>query len=1356
MELHCTLVTLSPGHARARQLRRELVIDVAEGAPGAEVAAALGHLGAGRLLTLDGVPLAECLAGEPPLRSGAVIVAGAVAPPSPAPPLVLVVRTGPAAGTVVPLARGVLALGRAGTATAGPRAALPDPELSREHATVEVGDAGVVLRDADSANGTWLEGARVREASLAVGQEFRIGGSVCTLEFAAEPPAVHPEAGSAPPDPLTVTRHSPPSRRAALIATAVLPLLLGVGLAAATGMWMFLAFTAVSAVSLAIPLFEGGAARRAFARALAAAADDDAARRRRHAPDAGVLVRSAASPSPSATPPSPVPDSAVWLRLGTADQPALITVEPAEPGMDVPRLRGAPLVIPAQGRVAVQGGAEPVAGLLRSLVLQTALLPAGRDFGVVLVGGSPELRLAARYLPRVRVLADGAAESPSALEAAMPAAGSAVVVMLPGLAPEAASACSRIAAQRGWAVFGPAEASGSAPDAEIRLGARVSHLVRGDERIPFAPDLVPAQVFAAAARRAAAEPVHHDGAVPASCGLDEIAAAFDAEGMAEAWSRAAADRAVAVPLGLSASGALYLDLVADGPHILIAGTTGSGKSELLRSMVAGAAAACPPDQLSFLFVDFKGGSGLEPLGGLPHCTGLVTDLAEGGMDRALASLRAELRRRERILAGARAADLPDYCARGGTGLPRLAVVIDEFRVLVDEAPGALAELLRIATVGRSLGMHLVMATQRPQGAVSSDIRANVTTTIALRTQSESESSDVLGSSVSARIPVGLPGRAFLRVAGSEPVEFQTASLVVGASRAASPGILVHDAADWLERGVGSHAGHRIRLPAPAEAAVPLVAAAAAAWARRHGGSGPGLRRLLPPPLPERLALSAVPHAGAHAAAPPSADVLLGVVDLPSEQRTAPLVWTPEAHGHLALVGPHGAGGRECLTAIAAQLLAAPPTRHVYVLDADGSLAWLAGQPRVGAHAGASDLRRAARVIARLAEECSARRSGHGGATPLVLLISGWGAWVSALRQSPQAWAEEALVDLVRDGAAAGLAVVAEGEREFVASRAFAGLPSRIHFPLGTTEETRLAWPRLPAMPALAGRGAATGTVVPAGAHAVQCAVLDEEAKSAWTEAGVRAPCSPRPFRVDPLPALAPAHEVAARAREAAGGMHGGNGIGSGDRCADGPLLVGLAGDEAAPLALELGHGQVLLVLGGRGAGKSGFLEALPLMNSGTRFVHPPRAGQLEAWEDLLAGAEAGRRPLPAVVLVDDADSLTPAEDALIPRILDAGARVVATAAYSAALYARCPLALTARSSGVGLLLAPRSPADGEVFGTRIDVPGRVPPGRAIAVVDGCTVDVQLGHRAPRAGRMPGAGSGGPLTTAQGLALRGEQ
>ncbi len=178
-------------------------------------------------------------------------------------------------------------------------------------------------------------------------------------------------------------------------------------------------------------------------------------------------------------------------------------------------------------------------------------------------------------------------------------------------------------------------------------------------------------------------------------------------------------------VGVGADGTLSLDLRSEGPHALIAGTTGSGKSELLRTLVAAAAAAIPPNRLSFLLVDYKGGAAFAPCAALPHVVDIVSDLDEHLAERALVSLNAELKRRERILAEHGARDLLELTRRNVDAAPPLLVIaVDEFAKLREEVPEFVDGVVDIAQRGRSLGVHMVLAAQTLRNAFTPAIRAN--------------------------------------------------------------------------------------------------------------------------------------------------------------------------------------------------------------------------------------------------------------------------------------------------------------------------------------------------------------------------------------------------------------------------------------------------------------------------------------------------------------------------------------------------------------------------------------------------------------------------------------------------------
>ena len=179
-------------------------------------------------------------------------------------------------------------------------------------------------------------------------------------------------------------------------------------------------------------------------------------------------------------------------------------------------------------------------------------------------------------------------------------------------------------------------------------------------------------------------------------------------------------------------------------------------------------------------MNFKGGAAFGPCGQLPHTVGVLTDLDAAATARAIESLTAELRRRERVLAAAEVADLDGWRLRGShqrpgaEAMPRLVIVVDEFATLAEELPDFVGGLVGIAQRGRSLGIHLVLATQRPEGAVSADIRANTRLRICLAVARDNESRDVIDSPSAVKISRSTPGRALVRVGAHELVEVQTA------------------------------------------------------------------------------------------------------------------------------------------------------------------------------------------------------------------------------------------------------------------------------------------------------------------------------------------------------------------------------------------------------------------------------------------------------------------------------------------------------------------------------------------------------------------------------------------------------
>lgn len=242
----------------------------------------------------------------------------------------------------------------------------------------------------------------------------------------------------------------------------------------------------------------------------------------------------------------------------------------------------------------------------------------------------------------------------------------------------------------------------------------------------------------AQARRLAAEWTESEGhapVVPDTLTLAELPAPDGAGGLAALFAR-------------GEQGDAATDLVADGPHAIVTGMTGAGKSELLISWVCALAAVHAPEAVAFVLADFKGGTAFDPLRVLPHVAAVITDLDEEGAQRGVQSLRAELRRREQVLAAARARDIDDPAV----SMPRLVIVVDEFAALLHEHPDLGEVFTDIAARGRALGMHLILGTQRAGGVIREALAANCPLRISLRVADAADSRMVIGTGDAAELP----------------------------------------------------------------------------------------------------------------------------------------------------------------------------------------------------------------------------------------------------------------------------------------------------------------------------------------------------------------------------------------------------------------------------------------------------------------------------------------------------------------------------------------------------------------------------------------------------------------------------
>jgi len=247
------------------------------------------------------------------------------------------------------------------------------------------------------------------------------------------------------------------------------------------------------------------------------------------------------------------------------------------------------------------------------------------------------------------------------------------------------------------------------------------------------------------------------------------------------WSKNACHKSLAVPLGLRGKDdivSLNLHEKAHGPHGLVAGTTGSGKSEIVQSYILSLAVNFHPHEVGFLLIDYKGGGMANLFTDLPHLLGTITNLDGSESMRALASIKSELARRQRIFNDHNVNNINQYTklfkANEATlPMPHLFIISDEFAELKKEQPDFMSELVSTARIGRSLGVHLILATQKPTGVVDDQIWSNSKFKLALKVANEADSNEVLKTPDAARITQ--PGRSYLQVGNNEIYElFQSA------------------------------------------------------------------------------------------------------------------------------------------------------------------------------------------------------------------------------------------------------------------------------------------------------------------------------------------------------------------------------------------------------------------------------------------------------------------------------------------------------------------------------------------------------------------------------------------------------
>lgn len=1321
----------APEHARLADVLPELAR--ATGLPpGIALRAGLRELAPGQALDLH--------TGE--------VIGAATRAPDPTADALLEVRIvgGPNAGLTVPVRAGPMRVGRAPDC----EIRLTDPNVSRQHAVFEVGGAGITLRDCGSANGTWVDRRRVGVTSVPVGAPVRVGDSLITVTRpTAEPAATRP----GPDGSLLVSRPPTPSRqwaapeidlpqpdrrsrpRGIQWLAAALPAGIGGLLAWIWDAPQFLLFAALSPAAVIATAFgdrwhwrrsRRRAAteyrrRRALAsRQITAALDVETRLRHRAAPDPVELSRAATLPGSRLWERHQGDDDFLRLRLGTGRMPSTARTRLGGELDAAGVLDHVPLCADLRaGPLGIGVPAEQRAGLARWLVAQLAALHAPSDLELVLLLPGPDQTWAwARWLPHLRGrVGSSGAERIALLEdlAARVDQGSAerhvsgrdwrgpwYVLVIDRAAARTEGLRALLAHGRRVGVTAIC-----IEDDAVHLPAECTSLVMpvGDSgtravlRRPGAStidELVMDQVsdeWAASFARALAPLVdagcNGEVHMPESCQLLPLlrGPAPGPHSVTRRW--ASSTGSARTVLGIGPDGPLTLDLVHDGPHMLIAGTTGAGKSELLRTLVIGLAVEQPPEEMTFLLIDYKGGAAFAECADLPHTVGLVTDLDQHLTARVLRSLRAEVRRRERLFADVGADDLASYrVADAAEPLPRLVVAVDEFAALAEELPGFVDGLIAIAQRGRSLGLHLVLATQRPGHTVSADIRANTSLRICLRVTDPAESQNVIEGPEAAFIGRGTPGRGYLR-RGADLTPFQ-AAYASSSSPSTPDAVTVEVLGPW-----------RQRLPAaettPSDLAV-LCGLVNSAFTETDRSPG---RRPWHPPIPETLARSFLPEPSA------VSSILLGLVDQPDQQRQEPFAIDLARGSSLLIVGASRSGRSTTLASagFGAAAHLAPDELTLYVVDAHGGLAEpLSRLPHCATVLGRDDLPLVSRLLRRLAGRPP---TGAGSA---LLLIDDWPAVAQGLDESTAAECTATLSGLLRGCPSTGLTVLVSGDRSILLPRFAANFDERILLRMADRSDYTLAGVSPRAVP----NSLPPGRGVRAGDEAVLQVAdpgpFDDAARAAITRWPAGARTRRDAVRIRPLPTDVQLSELPQRHRR---------------------LTLGIGGDEGEDITVapfeDAGR---LLVAGPPRSGRSNLLRLLLIQalaaDLALIIAAPPRSGlAIDARRARLRCLGPDDREIPpppeqpTLLLVDDCEAYheTAIGDQLsgwLRKGLAGIAAAVAGRADDLAISYR-GLGAEARRQHCGVLLRP-GPLDGELLGVRLSHRERGSgPGRGVVV-----------------------------------------
>lgn len=828
------------------------------------------------------------------------------------------------------------------------------------------------------------------------------------------------------------------------------------------------------------------------------------------------------------------------------------------------------------------------------------------------------------------------------------------------------------------------------------------------------------------------------------------------ESVLQRWSAQRYASDIRCYLGVSSGGSLNIGLSEHGPHWLLGGTTGAGKSQLLRSLVLSAALRYPPERLGLILVDFKGSAGLGPLAQLPHALSVLSNFDVSAVERALEFLRADIHRREVDLQALGVNSYRDYlasCQAAGTTprYPELLIVVDEFRMLIDSMPDAMAELMRIATIGRSLGLHLVLATQRPQGAISQDIRANIATSICLRVASAQDSYNLLEHESAAYISAAHPGAGYVRLPDGRSLPFRAplVDAVPSSSDARPVQVLGLEEGGWREltaTSVVQKAGGN-----EDELLIRSAQQIRALYEREYAPRG--LRKNaavedeycpIPPELPENTPLPVVqapvselvaygidPAATSQVvdsqepanSGTASEGYLLGELEIARYGVRRPISWSGQQT--LALLA-QSAERAPMLYGLLTQAFAA--RTPVVLLTSDGAL-YRDLEPYAGAFetlVGAQELSHLRFCLEELrvpnlwGTEASAR--------PLIV-VDGLDSWLEALVRQPDT--ENMLYDLLSQGCRRGYSVVftsALNPRGRFAAAAHSTLLSRRFLDADLMRSTSKDYPT-PAQSHYCVEGAINEELIgdqPLSASILSpCVagfreliqVLQSNAASASNGSNTRPGTLLRQF---PEYYRMPSTEYVTAAHAACNPQ--------------GAKLLVAFDRRQMPVWLSAPAGAVVPVQGSRSAGKSTLLESIAQLNpqletlilegSGGTSGDGGASGEPPSVERTRALLDSVKNPAQTLVLIDDLQYLQPAvQQLLLERRGEFRAMLVAYTPWPRR--ASSPLLAALMGCSRALLLAPASLADADmctVTALPLDrfTQGEQPAGRLV-VVDGASV-----------------------------------